>query len=366
MEIMAMNSFWKDRKVFLTGHTGFKGSWMSLWLSYLGASVYGYALTPPANPNMFDLLDIKNELAGNAIANIKDIGILLRAMNEAEPEIIIHLAAQPLVRDSYNIPVETYMTNVIGTVNVLEAARKIPSVRSVVIVTTDKCYENREWHRGYGENEPLGGYDPYSSSKSCAEIAAASWRNSFFNPSCYGNTHSTAIATARAGNVIGGGDWAKDRLVPDCIRSLISGERIIIRNPEAIRPWQHVLEPLSGYLLLARMLYEKGPGYGEAWNFGPDPSAERSVEWIVNEICSGWSNDNNGYRVEKSPDQPHETNHLKLDCSKARDRLQWHPKWNLETAISKTVEWSKTYKNRGNLKDITIREIEEYTNGEKL
>lgn len=360
MENLVTPSFWKDKRVFLTGHTGFKGSWLSLWLTYMGASVFGYALTPPTNPSLFEVLKLKDMLAKNIIADIRNANSLLESLQQAEPEIIIHMAAQPLVRDSYNFPVETYMTNVMGTINLLEATRKISSVRSVVIITTDKCYENKEWHWGYRENEALGGYDPYSSSKACAELATASWRNSFFNPNGYGKTHSVAIATARAGNVIGGGDWAKDRLVPDCIRSLSNNETIIIRNPNAIRPWQHVFEPISGYLLLAQKLYENGTNFSEAWNFGPEASDERRVEWIVKQICSEWSKNNYGYKVEIDPTALHEATHLKLDCSKAREHLGWLPRWNLQTALKNTVSWSKTYQSGHDMFSYSVNQIEDF------
>ena len=365
MEELVMDSFWRGKKVLITGNTGFKGSWLSLWLLHMGASVYGYALEPSTEPSIFKLLNIENKLTGNVIADIRNPGFVLKYMREVMPEILIHMAAQPLVRDSYQIPAETYMINVMGTIYLLEAARQIESIRSILIVTTDKCYENNELCRGYKETDPLGGYDPYSSSKACAEIAAASWRNSFFNPNDYGTKHNVAIATARAGNVIGGGDWAKNRLIPDCIRSLINDETIILRNPHAVRPWQHVLEPLSGYLILAKKLYEEGFTYGQAWNFGPKIADERSVEWVTEQICRKWWKNNKGYILQYNENQPHETNKLKLDCSKTKDKLQWQPRWDIETALTKTVEWTKAYVDKENLEKITIKQINEYAKGEK-
>ena len=267
------NKFWHGRRVFITGHTGFKGSWLCLWLSSLGAKISGYALEPPTNPSLFELARV-GELVTSTIADVRDSAELQRALQAAKPEIVIHMAAQPLIRESYNNPVETYAVNVMGTVNLLEAIRHCDSVRAVVNVTTDKCYENREWHWGYRENEPMGGYDPYSSSKGCSELITAAYRNSFFNP----QSHGVALASARAGNVIGGGDWAADRLICDCVKALLEKRDIQIRNPNAIRPWQHVLEPLSGYMLLAQKLYEQGTRFAEGWNFGPNDEDAKPVE----------------------------------------------------------------------------------------
>lgn len=272
-------SFWKNKRVFLTGHTGFKGAWLSLWLEEMGALVSGYSLAPNTNPSLFKLASVGKNM-NSYIGDIRDLASLQRAMTAAKPDIVLHLAAQPLVRESYINPLETYSTNVMGTVHFLECIRSISSIRAAVIVTSDKCYENKEWPWSYRENEPMGGYDPYSNSKGCAELVTASYRSSFFNSSNY-ESHGVALASARAGNVIGGGDWAKDRLVPDILKSFEDSKKVIIRNPNAIRPWQHVLEPLSGYLTLAQSLFEKGPTNADAWNFGPSESEAKSVEWIV-------------------------------------------------------------------------------------
>jgi CDP-glucose 4,6-dehydratase len=280
-----------------------------------------------------------------------------RVLQESQAEIIFHLAAQPIVRDSYRNPVETYAVNVMGTVHLLEAARYCPAVKAVVNITSDKCYENREWVWGYREVEPMGGYDPYSNSKACSELVTASYRASFFNPTDY-STHGVALASARSGNVIGGGDWAADRLIPDCVRSLLRGEKIRIRNPLATRPWQHVLEPLGGYLLLAQKLYEEGPDFAEAWNFGPEDSDARPVEWIVKEICSRWGEEA-GYEIDRG-DQPHEARYLKLDCSKAKSRLGWYPRWNLEQALEKVLEWVRAYRQGGDLRETCWKQIREY------
>jgi CDP-glucose 4,6-dehydratase len=278
-------------------------------------------------------------------------------MCEAQPDIIFHLAAQPLVRDSYKIPVETYSTNVMGTVHLLEAVRRCPSVRAVVNVTTDKCYENNEWDWGYRENDRLGGFDPYSNSKACSELVTAAYRSSYFNPCDYAR-HGVAIATARAGNVIGGGDWATDRLIPDIIKAIVVGEPVPIRNPHAIRPWQHVLEPLSGYLALAQKLYEAGPEYGGSWNFGPSDDDAKPVEWIVQRMCELWGN---GARYEIDPgEHPHEANYLKLDCSKARMRLGWQPRWGLNKALTSILEWVAVYSAAGDLRECCLEQIEEY------
>lgn len=360
MEDMEMN-FWNGKKVFLTGHTGFKGSWLCLWLSRLGAHVTGYALPPPTNPSLFELAGV-GALVDSRIADVRDADLLARTLCAAQPEIVIHMAAQPLVRDSYKIPVETYATNVMGTVHLLEAVRCCSSVRAVVNVTTDKCYENREWVWGYRENEPMGGYDPYSNSKGCSELVTASYRQSFFNPrnpGCSTPQHAAAIATARAGNVIGGGDWATDRLIPDCIAALLAGEPVRIRNPHAIRPWQHVLEPLSGYLTLAQKMYEAGPDFAEGWNFGPVDDDAKPVEWIVRRMCEQWRN---GARYEiDAGDHPHEAHYLKLDCSKARMRLGWQPRWHLEKALQSIIEWVIVYSSGGDVRDCCLEQIEEYS-----
>lgn len=365
MEIMErlMNpidkNFWKNKRVFVTGHTGFKGSWLCIWLNRLGAHVTGYALDPPTDPSLFKLADVEKDIR-SVIGDIRDSTALTNAIVDAKPEIIFHLAAQPLVRDSYRVPVETYAINVMGTANLLEAIRTSGiGVKAVVNITTDKVYENREWEWGYRENEPLGGYDPYSNSKACSELVTAAFRSSFFNPSDYAR-HGCAIATARAGNVIGGGDWASDRIVPDCIRYLQEGKQVVVRNPNAIRPWQHVLEPLSGYLVIGEKLWVDGPGYSEGWNFGPTNDDCKAVEFIVKSICSEW-----GAQASYScPPMtgPHEATFLKLDCSKAAARLGWYPRWNLEKAIKATVSWYKAYTNGEDLGTVCINQIEEFIN----
>lgn len=343
--------------MFITGHTGFKGSWLCLWLHRLGAQVCGYALEPPTNPSLFELAKIPDLLSSHCIGDVRDAASLAEAMLQAKPEIVIHMAAQPLVRDSYRIPVETYATNVMGTVHLLEAVRLCQSVRAVVNVTTDKCYENREWVWGYRENEPMGGFDPYSNSKGCSELVTAAYRSSFFSQERY-SEHRVAVATARAGNVIGGGDWAGDRLIPDIIRAIMASEAVKIRNPHSIRPWQHVLEPLSGYLALAQKLYESGTEYADGWNFGPADEDAKPVEWIVQRLCEQWGADAR-YEID-SGDHPHEAHYLKLDCSKAHMRLGWNPRWSLNTALEAIVEWTKAYCADGNIREICLDQIDKY------
>ncbi len=348
--------FWKGRRVFVTGHTGFKGSWLCLWLHRLGAIVTGYALAPPTTPSLFELARV-DQIMTSIIADVRDLKQLSESIVAAAPEIVLHMAAQPLVRDSYKIPVETYSINVMGTVHLMEAIRGCPSVKAVVNVTTDKIYENREWEWGYRENEPFGGHDPYSNSKACSELVTAAYRSSYFNPGDY-DRHGVAVATARAGNVIGGGDWATDRLIPDIIRAILAGEPVRIRNPNSIRPWQHVLEPLSGYLDLARRLYMDGPEYGGGWNFGPADSDAKPVGWIVKRMCELRGN---GARYEvDSGDHPHEAHYLKLDCSKARMRLDWQPRWDLNKALTSILEWVTIYSTVGDLRECCLRQINEY------
>lgn len=358
---MNSSSFWCGKRVFLTGHTGFKGSWLCLWLSSLGAEVTGYALEPPTNPSLFKLTGV-GELVTSIIADVRDLERLKGEMAKADPEVVIHMAAQPLVRDSYKIPVETYAVNVMGTVNLLEAVRSCPSVRAVVNVTTDKVYENREWHWGYRENEPFGGYDPYSNSKACSELVTAAFRSSYFNPRDY-EKHGVAVATARAGNVIGGGDWAGDRLIPDIIRAILVGVPVRIRNPHAVRPWQHVLEPLSGYLVLAQRLFEEGARYGEGWNFGPNENDARPVEWIVKRLCARWE-EGAAYEIDQG-EHPHEAHYLKLDCSKARAELGWQPRWSLEKALESIVAWTKMYRDGGDLRGACLAQIRAFEEGER-
>ncbi len=350
------NGLYNNRKVLITGHTGFKGSWLCLLLKRLGADVYGYALEPPTNPSLFKEAKIE-ELITSYIGDIRNYDYLLKVMLEVQPEIVIHMAAQPLVRESYKNPVETYFINVMGTVHLLEACRHTKIVKAIVNVTTDKCYENREWHWGYRENEPIGGYDPYSNSKGCSELITSSYRNSYFNPKEY-SQHGVALASARAGNVIGGGDWADDRLIPDFIRAISNGEEVRIRSPYAIRPWQHVLEPLTGYLSLAAKLFTEGAKYSEAWNFGPDDRDARNVEWITDTICKLWG-EGASFKIDTHP-QPHEANYLKLDCSKAKAELDWFPKWNIETTIYTIVDWNKSYLKGENARRVTLKQINQY------
>lgn len=357
---MINRQFWKGKKVFVTGHTGFKGSWLCLWLNELGAEVIGYALTPPTKPSLFEICKIK-EMITSFMGDIRDFDELNSAMQTAQPDIVIHMAAQSLVRYSYINPVETYAINVMGTVHLLEAVRNCKSIKAVINVTTDKCYENKEWVWGYRENEPMGGYDPYSNSKGCSELVTAAYRNSFFNSVTYVQ-HRVALASARAGNVIGGGDWASDRLIPDFIRALESNTKIRIRCPKAIRPWQHVLEPLSGYLMLAEKLYTQGIAYGQAWNFGPEDSDAKSVEWIVKTLCSLWKNQA-GYLIDKG-NHPHEANYLKLDCSKAKKELGWRPQWQLQYTLGKIVEWMKCYQDKQDMRSVCLQQIREYMNSE--
>jgi len=351
------SNFYKGKKVFITGHTGFKGAWLTLWLIELGAKVAGYALDPPTKPSVFETLKLKKYVV-DIRGDIRDRKKLKAALKKHKPEIIFHLAAQPLVRRSYREPGLTYETNVIGTVNLLEAARETQSVRAIVIVTTDKCYENQEWVFGYRENDHLGGHDPYSSSKACSELVTAAYRNSFFNPKEYGKKHRVVVSSARAGNVIGGGDWAEDRLVPDCIRFLIANKTIILRNPHATRPWQFVLDPLSGYLLLAYRMWTYGTDYGEAWNFGPYDEDILSVNKVVETVIKTWGNG----KVKVNKSALHEAKLLKLDISKSRFNLKWKPTYTAEEAIKNTVDWyKKFYDGNVDMRKFTKNQIKEYT-----
>lgn len=352
-------AFWKGKRVLLTGHTGFKGSWLSLWLQSMGAQVVGYALAPPTKPSLFEVASVGKEMT-SIIGDIRDLEHVRKVFAQHQPEIVIHMAAQPLVRYSYIEPVETYSTNVMGTVNLLEAVRGTGSVKVVVNVTSDKCYENREWVWGYRENEAMGGYDPYSNSKGCAELVTAAYRNSYFHPEKY-QEHGVALATGRAGNVIGGGDWAGDRLIPDIMRAISQGQPVNIRNPHAIRPWQHVLEPLSGYMLLAQKLYEQGATFAEAWNFGPNDADARPVQWIVERLTQAWGE--GASWILDSGDHPHEAHYLKLDCSKAGTRLDWHPRWHLEDALGAIIEWQKNYQRGADMQAVTLEQIEIYSKG---
>ena len=350
-------AFWKGKHVFLTGHTGFKGGWLTLWLASMGARVTGYALAPTSNPNFFNAAKVTTDLEQSHIADIRDLEKLQKAMAHVRPEIVIHMAAQPLVHYSYVNPVETYATNVMGTVHVLESIRSLDCVRAAVIVTTDKCYENKEWAWGYRENESMGGHDPYSNSKGCAELVTSAYRQSYFSPEKYAQ-HKVAIASARAGNVIGGGDWSENRLIPDAIKAFEAKEVLMIRNPLATRPWQHVLEPLSGYLVLAQALYQEGAKFDGGWNFGPRDEDARPVQEVINLLIENWSSAAS-WAQDKS-EQPHESHSLKLDCSKARQYLNWVPKWSLEQAIEKITEWQSGFQNSMDMKKLSLEQIEIY------
>lgn len=344
-------AFWRNKRVLVTGHTGFKGSWLCLWLQELGAELCGIALDPPTSPSLFEIAKIQTCMRHEAV-DIRDLDKITGIVNQFKPEVIFHMAAQPLVRHSYLQPIETYSTNIMGTINVFEAARASGTVRSIVNVTTDKCYENKEWAWGYRENEPMGGDDPYSSSKGCAELISHAYRQSFFTNSGIG------LATARAGNVIGGGDWAHDRLVPDILRSLQLGCPVSVRNPSAVRPWQHVLEPLGGYLILAEKLYNDPKSVSEGWNFGPKDEDSKTVEWIVSNLCHAWGKHAPWER--QSGDHPHEAVHLKLDISKAKQRLNWLPRWDLEVALKKIVSWQKSWLSGDDMRKVTLGQIREY------
>lgn len=334
---------YKGLRVLVTGHTGFKGSWLCLWLAEMGAEVTGYALPPPTAPNHFDLLDLPMT---SVIGDIRDAGTLAAAVETHRPEIVFHMAAQPLVRLSYHQPQETIDTNVMGTVNLFEACRRTPTVRAIVNITSDKCYENREWVWGYREIDPMGGFDPYSASKGCAELITAAYRNSFFPPDRYGDTHQTLAASVRAGNVIGGGDWAEDRLIPDIMRAASNGETTVIRNPDATRPWQHVLEPLSGYLHLGARLLGGDRDAASAWNFGPADEYTLTVRQVADRIARFWPAAR--YTLAPLTDRrPHEANLLKLDSSKANVRLGWRCVWDAETTFRRTVEWYRGYYETG-------------------
>ena len=350
--VVISNSFWPGKRVLVTGHTGFKGGWLALWLQRLGAQVMGYSLPAPTQPSFYETARVSESVEG-VIADIRDLKRLQAALADFSPEVVFHLAVQPLVRASYAEPVETYSSNVLGTVHVLEAVRRTKSVRSAVIVTTDKCYENLELERGYREDDRLGGHDPYSNSKACAELVVDSYRRSFF-----GATGTAAIASARAGNVIGGGDWAADRLIPDLVRSAFAGKPLVLRSPKSVRPWQHVLEPLSGYLMLAERLCDDRARYASAWNFGPLESDARSVEDVVKLAARGWGGGLE-WSVDPAP-QPHETKLLKLDCSKAAG-TGWKPLLNAERAVEWTMEWYRAWRDKLDVKALSLEQIERYS-----
>lgn len=342
--------FYKGKKVFLTGHTGFKGSWMSVMLVNAGAEVIGYSSCSKTETRLFDICGIKDQIT-HIKGDVRDLEHLLSVFNEHKPEIVIHMAAQPIVRDSYKDPVGTYSTNVMGTVNICEAVRKTESVRSFLNVTTDKVYENKEWEWGYRENEPLDGYDPYSNSKSCSELVTHSYKNSFFADGC------VAISTARAGNVIGGGDFANDRIIPDCIRAAVKYEDIIVRNPFSTRPYQHVLEPMYAYLMIAAKQYED-PKYASWYNVGPDDQDCFQTGALVDLFVKHWGD---GLKwINQYDGGPHEANFLKLDCSKLKSTFGWKPHWNLETAIEKVVEWSKVWQAGEDVRPVMDKQIKEF------
>jgi len=345
-------TFWKGKKVYLTGHTGFKGSWLSLWLQNMGAEVKGYSLELNTEPTLFKKANVAEGMESE-FGDIRDLEQLSKSLVSFSPDILIHMAAQPLVRLSYLEPVDTYTTNVIGTVNVLEAARKCSNLKAIVSVTTDKCYENKEWEWGYRENEPMGGHDPYSSSKGCAELVTSAYRRSFFS-----SEGTASLASARAGNVIGGGDWAEDRLIPDILRAFEKSEPVVIRNPLSTRPWQHVLEPLSGYLILAQELFLNGDNFAEGWNFGPKDEDCKPVGWILDQMVKFWGN-NASWTLDEN-NNPHEAGFLKLDCSKASNRLKWNPKWNLQLTLKSIVDWHQIYIDDGDLKKECLKNINTY------
>jgi CDP-glucose 4,6-dehydratase len=345
---------WRGRRVFITGHTGFKGSWLSLWLADLGAEVTGFSLPAPTTPSLFEGARLA-ELVNHVEGDVRDAAAVTAAVRAARPEIVFHLAAQPLVRASYDMPVETYATNVMGTVHLLDACRGLDALRAVVCVTSDKCYENREWTWPYRETDAIGGFDPYSSSKGAAELVVAAYRRSYFT-----GDGAPLIASVRAGNVIGGGDWAADRLVPDILTAFHQHQPVVIRNPHSTRPWQHVLEPLSGYLTLAERLFDSyGHTVAEGWNFGPREEDARPVQWIVERLAKAWG-EGAGWQMD-STNHPHEAGYLKLDISKARSRLDWQPSWDLDTALAKIVEWQHAWLAGENARGLCLAQIAQYT-----
>ena len=348
--------FWQGKKVFLTGHTGFKGSWLSLWLQRLGAEVTGYSLAPPTSPSLFETASVASGMQ-SITGDVCDLPHLKQAMAEFEPEIVFHMAAQSLVRVSYEDPILTYQTNVMGTANILEAVRGTGSVSAVLVITTDKCYENRNWRRGYREIDALGGHDPYSNSKACAELVVSAYRSSFFGAGSR-NTRAVALASARAGNAIGGGDWAQDRLVPDIVRSFADGKVLKIRNSQATRPWQHVLEPLRGYLMLAQKLYEDGAAFASGWNFGPHPNDVQPVRWIVEKIADTWGS-SVAWEIDHGA-HPHEAQMLQLDCSKAAQRLGWRPVLRLSEALAMTTEWYQHFLSGKSAREKCLEQISAY------
>ncbi len=353
-----MNStFWHGKRVLVTGHTGFKGSWLSLWLSQLGAHVSGYSLAPPTSPSNFVVSRVEEKLYASVEADVRDLNTLTNWVAMQQPEIVFHMAAQPLVRYSYQYPVETFQTNVMGTVNVLEAIRQKPSAKAVVVITSDKCYENREWVWGYRENEPMGGHDPYSNSKGCTELVTASYRSSYFPTGEYAK-HGVGLATVRAGNVIGGGDWSPDRLVPDLLNANAEGREVLIRNPAAIRPWQFVLEPLGGYLALAKHLYEDGANYAEAWNFGPREDDALPVETLIERLSTRLDG---GIRYRVNLESTlHEAMLLKLDCSKAAARLSWRPRTSINDSLQLIADWQNNLLSGSDMQVVSLAQIDAF------
>jgi len=344
--------FWHNRRVFLTGHTGFKGGWLALWLESMGAEVHGMALAPATDPSLFDAARIGDVLESSTFGDIRDPLLVAATMARCAPEIVLHLAAQPLVRYSYAEPVETYAVNVMGTIHVLEAARRLPSVKAIVCVTTDKCYENFEWPYAYRETDPMGGHDPYSSSKGCAELAVASWRRSFMGE------RNILLASARAGNVIGGGDWSADRLIPDALKAFAGGQTLMLRNPHAVRPWQHVLESLAGYLLLAERLHAGEAEFAAGWNFGPAEEDARPVGWIADQMAKLWGA---GATWQRDGDaHPHEAGYLRLETAKARQRLLWAPRWRLIEALSHIVDWHRNWLQGADMRAFCLSQIGAY------
>jgi CDP-glucose 4,6-dehydratase len=351
MEKLVNAAFWAGKRVFLTGHTGFKGGWLSLWLTALGADVWGYALPPSTRVNLFEVARVAHGIQ-STLGDIRDSDALTQAMAAARPDIVFHLAAQPLVPLSYQDPLGTWSTNVMGTAHVLQAMRSCPDVRAAVVVSSDKCYENQEWDWGYRESDPMGGHDPYSASKGCTELVVASYRRSYLSAA------GIAVGTARAGNVIGGGDWTPTRLVPDVLAAFQAGQPVTLRQPSAIRPWQHVLEPLGGYLALAQRLHQQGTSWAQGWNFGPLASDARSVAWVVNDLASRWGSQAQ-WKAETEP-QAHEARILKLDCSKAHSRLGWLPRWNAETAIQRTLDWHWAWLDGADMRATTHSQINDF------
>ncbi|MFC1780899.1 CDP-glucose 4,6-dehydratase [Planctomycetota bacterium] len=362
MEKMVAEDFFRGKykgvRVLITGHTGFKGSWLGIWLNSMGAKVSGYSLAPEGFPNHFEVLDTEYH---SVIGNILDAENICHTLQDQKPEIVFHLAAQPLVRYSYLEPVETFETNVMGLVNLFEACRKADSVKAIVVITTDKCYKDQQWEKGYQETDPLGGYDPYSASKACAELVIDCYRQSFFNINEYGKSHKALIASARAGNVIGGGDWSKDRLIPDIMRATAQGKKTLLRNPASVRAWQHVLEPLSGYLMLGQKLLEGKKEFAQAWNFGPLTGGDCSVEQLVINFCKCWAKAD--FEFVRDAGKMHETRVLRLDCSKAQRDMGWVPVWNDQEGIAATAQWYKAYYEDGQV--LTQKQLDRYTTNAK-